>query len=41
VNGRLTALERTQQRVIGGLLVLGALVGGGAIEYIGRALKLW
>jgi len=41
VTARLSAIERVQQRIIGGLIVVAALVGGGLIDAIGRGLKVW
>lgn len=41
VTERLTTLEKFQQRMVGGLIVIGSLVGGGLIDYIGHVNRWW
>lgn len=37
----LTAIRKTQERMLGGLIVIGALLGGSVLGLAGHILKLW
>ena len=41
VETRLTRAERFQERTIGGLVVLSALLGGGVLGYFGHLMRFW
>jgi hypothetical protein len=41
VRDELGIIRKTQERMLGGLIVIGALIGGGVLGLVGHVLKLW